>query len=125
LQLTWEKADRAAQYQSEQLARLRELREQLNDERQYRTKFAAEKERLEKQLENKSAIIQRMQEETDRMRGEINQLIIRANSKRNKNSSYQVKDLLGEDELQLLHNLMKAKPGFYKESDKEVGLQAS
>lgn len=119
MQQTWEKAERAANNQSEHMTRIREMREQLNEERQYRIRFATDKEKLEKQLEAKDA-------EIARMRGEINNLIVRVNSRRDGNGgSVPIKDLLGEDELRLLANLMKDKPGFYRESDEEVGLKVS
>ena len=117
LQQTWEKAERAAHTQSEYLARIREYREQLSDERQFRTRMVAEKEKLEHKLEQKD-------EEISRMRGEINKLIIKANQRRGSGSGVQVKDMLDDEELRMLQNLMKDKPGFYRESDKEVGLQA-
>ena len=116
LQQTWEKAERSAHMQSEYLGRIREYREQLSDERQFRTRMVTEKEKLEHKLEQKD-------EEVSRMRGEINKLIIKANQRRGNNSAVQVKDMLDDEELRMLQNLMKDKPGFYRESDKEIGLK--
>lgn len=115
---TWDKAERSSQYQTEQSAKIRDLREQLGAERQFRVRFATEKESLERQLEEKDAQMQNM-------RTQLNQLIMTSHNHRDGNGTFKVRDMLSEEDLKVLDGLMRAKPGHYKESDQEVGLRVN
>lgn len=118
LHSTWEKAERASHYQAEQMARIKDMREQLTQERQYRTRYATEKENLERQIEERDAQIAKMREQ-------INALVIKLNGRQENNrGGVPVKDLLDADEMRMLNSLLTQKPGFYRESDEEVGLKA-
>lgn len=113
---TWDRAERSSQYQTEQSTKIKELREQLGHERQFRVRFASEKETLERQLEDR-------EQQINQMRAQINQLIMTSHNGKDGNGTFKVRDMLSEDELKVLEGLMRSKPGHYKESDGEVGLR--
>lgn len=116
----WEQEERFNQMRGDYLQRNRELREQLQDERRLRIRLATDKENLERQTQDQ-------EQDITKMRGEINRLIIHAQEKRRGDGAgtFQVRDMLDEEEMRILESLMKEKPGFSRQSDREVGLQAS
>lgn len=112
----WEKEERFATLRTEQLSRVRQLRDQLSEERRLRVRAVEEKASMERACRD-------LETENQRMRAEINKLIISNNGHKEKGSNgYQLRDILPEDSLRALEFLMKGRPGHYRESDAEVGL---
>lgn len=112
----WSKERRHAEIRSEQIARLRQFQEQMSEDRKVRMRLATEKEALERQLHD-------LEHQQQQLRAEVNRLLIANNARqRGSGGSYQIRDLLPEEDLKTLEALMKGKPGHYRESDQELGL---
>lgn len=111
----WEERERNSESRSQQVSRLRDMREQMDSERQARIRLADERATLEAKLAE-------AEEEMSRLRGEINKLLIRVNERRRSSpGTVKVADMLDSTELAMLDSLMRGRPGHYRESDSEVG----
>lgn len=112
LQAAWAKEDRHVEIRSEQMQRLRDFREQLSDERRLRSQLVSDKEALQRQVHE-------LEHTQNQLRAEVNALLLKA---RGNAGSYQLRDIVDDDSLRTLEMLMKGKPGQYRESDRELGI---
>lgn len=116
LKTAWKNEENYIKNRGDQLNKIKEFRDRLNEERELRARLVAEKDRYARRLEE-------MEAEQTKMRAEINRLLLSTHERKG-GGSFKVREILDQDELQLLESLMKSKPGFYKDSDAEVGAAA-
>lgn len=113
----WQERDRNLEIRTEQNARMREYREQLQRERQLRMRLADEREDSDRQMEE-------LRKENNELRTQLNQALLRSGNHNGdgdgKVQAYPMRSAMDENSRRVLDTLMRTKPGHYRESDAEL-----
>lgn len=107
----WDDEERYLRVRNELTENIRTLKDQLSHERQLRISMATDRDRMEREIEELGGQLQAL-------RGEANQLMMRAQERR----SVPVSEILDEDSMKELSRMITEKPGDYRTTDAEAGV---
>lgn len=108
LKESWDEREHHLQVRTEQNARIREFREQLQKERQTRIHLVDERDLLNQKIED-------MIKENTELRTQLNQAII--NNPKNEPNTYPIQEAMDEESRRVLEQLMRTTPNHYRGAD--------